>query len=131
MNKLPHWLRWVLVIPLSVAAFCIVLIINAITSLGWFQYPVQLFNSWAGPIALVATAVWCAPKFKAVSGAVMGLLYASMLVLGIVIMFKHDNIKTFQFWWGIACGLIGIIVALCACFFLVDQRKKIEAGDPM
>lgn len=124
--KLPNPLRWLLVLPVSVAAYFAVQLINILCTMAVPDFMVglvQLFNSWAGPIAFVLAGVAVAPRQKRIVAMILAATNAivTMIFSWVTITTPPHREPT---WWIVLCALAGICGGFIA---LLDAPKVARA----
>jgi hypothetical protein len=110
-------LRWILVLPAAVGAYFLVQIANGFVTWmlpGFFNWPIQLFNSWAGPIALVVIAAKVAPAHKFIVAVAITITHAIILAILVTLECLSPNVSI-PGWWLIVCALAGVAGTLVAC----------------
>src|SRR6266536_4634015 len=132
MRIIGQIIRWILVLPVSAAAYYIVQVINAfITSYlpHFMDWAVQLFNSMAGPVAFIALGTWCAPKFKPHTGTALAIVNALCTVAIGVLLFTYPPMKDLPKIWTLICAAVSLAVSVGAFCFFLENGKKIESGE--
>jgi len=91
VQKIPVWLRWVLLLPFAVAAFTLVLVIEAVVH--WIQHIFPFFSTIDFVIDITA-ALWfvlagaaMAPQARRLVSVVLGLM---VVVAGVLIVVGND-----------------------------------------
>ncbi len=129
-NVLPNWLRWVVVIPVSMVVYALLYFIAYI---GWYMVSGQMFTDgligqiYIGIIA-VAVPVFisheCVPKYKFVISTVLAGLYtvSGVVVLSMAIVTNPMNMSPDYFFYEMIPGLVTVITAIVMSVVLVKHK---------
>ncbi|MDP9225253.1 MAG: hypothetical protein M3P18_15695 [Actinomycetota bacterium] len=128
MDRLPHWLRWLLVLPTAVVAFFAVqfaIIIGGLLSGNELpDWVYQLINSAASGYAFVGAAAWMAPRAKVVTALIHTLLnaVAGFWLLSVALAQSGRQSDA----WLVLAGasLLGIVGGGVACYAAWEADRK-------
>jgi hypothetical protein len=128
VDRLPHWLRWLLVLPTAVAAyFAVQLAIIIAGLLSGNELPdwvYQLINSAASGYAFVGAAAWMAPRAKVVT-AIIHTLLNSVVGFWLLSVAVAEFGRQSDAWLFLAGGsLLGIAGGGAACYSAWEAERK-------
>lgn len=133
VQKLPGWVRWLLVLPTAIAAYVgvqLLVILGGLLSGSQLpDWAYQLMNSALSGYALVIAAAWMAPRGRMAVAVGMAVLSigAGLLLIGVAI---SDSARQSDAWLGLgAAAVLGILGSLLACYQTWEtQRLAIDAN---
>lgn len=121
MDKIPSLLRWILMVPLSIASFYIMKIIGTFGS-GIYAFPGSFFSNILnitveGTIcvsAMIFTAYYVAPKNKKTVIISLSILIGILSVASTTILLTHNNLKT-PLWQSLLSSVLTITTCIYTC----------------
>ena len=130
LDKMPAWLRWLVVLPVGVGSYLVVQIVIAVVhglveSVGELSpiasmmgdYFPQLVNSAVGPYAFVRSGTRVAPAHRTVTAATLA-VSVTVMTVGVLILALANLEMVGQrpggLTWLLITGLIGVAAAIKA-----------------
>ena len=123
----PNWLRWVLVVPATVGAYCGIQIVVAI---GNSFSPVpeifinifcQIVNSVAGPYCLVGAGAKTAPNNNFVVAIVLTVVHAIFNGVVVILGIISSMYGPWYIAWLIFAYILGITATIVCCLQFKDD----------
>ncbi|MEX2663008.1 MAG: hypothetical protein WD227_13855 [Vicinamibacterales bacterium] len=140
IERLPVWLRWILVLPSAAAAYLVVqLVVILLHTLAEFfralapivsvmgNYFPQLVNSIAGPYAFVWLGARVAPTHKFISAVTLAVIVATLSGAVLLLALASPNVSSRQpggLIWILITGLIGTTAAIKASLDWKTRRQE-------
>ena len=141
LEKVPDWLRWVLLLPLLGVTILLVAIIAEIAVSGLFVGGGLLTGSDASealkflldPVASLVVATTVAPKGKFVIGIIINVLYSIAFAIVVVVsffIFYYDGFDSYLL-LTTSAAIVGPVIAIIYLFVNKDKLilKKEEPTD--
>jgi hypothetical protein len=131
MDRLPAWLRWILVLPAAAGSFLAIQIVVAllhtvaeylavltplVSAMG--DYFPQLVNSVAGPYAFVWAGTRTSPAHRLTTAISLAVIMSVITAAAIVLVFLYPNeagMRPGGLTWLTFSGVLGIGTAIKAC----------------
>jgi len=105
VERFPHWLRWLLVLPVAVAAYAVVQLINVFApGPDWL---IRWFGSLANPCAFVLVGSLAAPKARFAVSVVLAILISVAQSLLLVVATIRGMEPGWSLWAAVLIGIVG------------------------
>jgi hypothetical protein len=126
--KIPDWLRWALILPVSIAVCCLgallakVLILDSLIGPDGGNAPQFLKESAycaVPPLLVLAAGTNMAPSRRFLVAAILSTLYLAWLA--IVTLPAITILPKSPAWWSLACAVVSVVVIV---FFCTDVKKN-------
>jgi len=129
-SGMPNWLRWGLMLPVTLAAYILIQLGVGLASealpypdnvQNWFS---QFLNSLLGPWALVYTGAKRAPRGRALHAAIGLAVLCGLITLAVNVMAFTVRSTTHPSWWLVGTSVITLFVVVVSCLQVAREERN-------